>query len=155
MPSLRSAITVYLLSTWHAMLTHTKFQEVDNNLQMCSMKTADLGHKCLLEQLTELTAFASPSKSSARNKEKKKTMTMAKYFALHANAVILHLKMREKWDLRIKKNFSDKHWPWESLFSPEKSNAVVPFQCLLCRKGIKDGGNKQTSLAAVWIKPSV
>ena len=78
------------------MLTHTKFQEVDNNLQMCSMKTADLGHKCLLEQLTELTAFASPSKSSARNKEKKKTMTMAKYFALHANAVILHLKMREK-----------------------------------------------------------
>ena len=54
------------------MLTHTKFQEVDNNLQMCPMKTADLGDTCLLEQLTELTTFASPSKNSARNKEKKK-----------------------------------------------------------------------------------
>ena len=66
------------------MLTHTKFQEADNNLPVSPMMEFRFGYTCPQEQLTELTY---PSKNSAKNKQKKKkSMKIAKRFALHENA---------------------------------------------------------------------
>ena len=72
------------------LLTHTMFQDIDTIIcQWVQWRTSHLGHACLEEQLTELTykTFATPSKNSARNKEKKKKrITIAKRFALHSYA---------------------------------------------------------------------
>ena len=68
--------------------SHTKFQHIKTVIFWCiQWRISDLGHRCLKEQLTELNKifFASLSKNSVREKEKKK-MAMAKLFALHANA---------------------------------------------------------------------
>ena len=55
-----------------------------NNLPVSPMTESLFGHTCPQEQLTELIH---PSKNSAKNKQKKKkSMEIAKHFALHANA---------------------------------------------------------------------
>ena len=67
--------------------SHTKCQHIKTVTCWCiQWRISDLGHRCLKEQLTELNKifFASLSKNSVREKEKKK-MAMAKLFALHAN----------------------------------------------------------------------
>ena len=70
------------------MLTHTQFYDVDTIFASVSNEGLLI---LIKEQLTELAykTFASSSKNSTRNKEKKKKgMAIAKCFVLHANTII-------------------------------------------------------------------
>ena len=43
----------------------------------------------------------------------------------------------------MKKSLSNKHCPWESLFSPDKSNAVAASKYLLCEIEINFNGRER------------
>ena len=95
MPLLNSAITVYFWCTWHVIVTHTRFQDVDTSICQCvQWRTFDIGHICLQQQLTQTTyktICISIQKQRRKGKWeetkniKKTRMPIVELFALHAS----------------------------------------------------------------------
>ena len=73
------------------MLTHTKCQDIDNNLSVCSMKDSrSWSH--MSKKATDGTYLENFCQSFQKQrweiKKRKKGMVIAKRFALHANSII-------------------------------------------------------------------